>query len=234
MKKFVALLFSFALLCAFAVPALAADATHLMTHGDDYQDALLVGKILEATDDDILFDVVRTVNGIPAKSPFRLEKGGYFDPRLEFAAGDGILASVQFTPGSKKAGTVAYRALKVELKQDKKIKMDVSDYDAGFLEWYVNTGENDLYSDGGSIYRHNFDGGGGELLFDGELWHVDSLDPKYKAPQARLVPIRSLLSGIPMANVLMPAFAGLAAVEFAVIVILVALLARKKRKMKSA
>jgi len=43
MKIILALILSFALLGAFALPGLAADVTWRMTHGDDFQDALLRG-----------------------------------------------------------------------------------------------------------------------------------------------------------------------------------------------
>ena len=36
MKKILTLLLSMVLLAAFALPGLAADATHRMTHGGDY------------------------------------------------------------------------------------------------------------------------------------------------------------------------------------------------------
>ena len=190
MKKFLTLLLSLALLGAFALPGFAADGTWRMTHGDEFQDALLVGEVVEAAEGYVVFDVVRTVNGKPAKSPFRLA----MDEAPEFAAGDGILASVRYQHGDRSNGTVAYRVLKTELKQDKKIKMDPGWYDVGFLEWYVNTGENDLYSIEGSVYRRVEGSEEGQLLFDGAQWHIDSMDPQYKAPQVTREPIRPFLA----------------------------------------
>ena len=188
MKKSITLLLSVALLAAFALPGFAADPTHLMTHGDEFQDALLVGEITEAVEGYVVFDVVRTVNGKPAKSPFLL-----FADEMDFAVGDGILASVCYMHDNRSNGTMAYRVLKVELKQDKKIKMEVSDWDAGFLEWYVNTGENDLYGIEGSVYRRVEGSEEGQLLFDGEQWHVDSLDARYRAPEVTREPVGPML-----------------------------------------
>jgi len=191
MKKFLTLLLSLALLGALALPGLAADGTWRMTHGDDYQDALLVGEVIEAAEGYVSFDVVRTVNGKPAKSPFLL-----FVDEMNFAVGDGILASVCYMHDNRSNGIVAYGVFKAELKQDKKIKMDPGWYDVGFLEWYVNTGENDLYSIEGSVYRRVEGSEEGQLLFDGEKWHVDSLDPQYKAPQVTREPIKPMLSAL--------------------------------------
>ena len=209
MKKFFTLLLLFALLAALAFPGLAADSTHLMTHGDNnqFQDALLVGEITEAVEGYVVFEVVRTVNGKPAKSPFLLyESEGFTEPQLaEFAIGDGILASVRYLHGNRSNGSMAYRVLKVELKQDKKIKMDVNDWDAGFIEWYVNTGENDLYGIEGSVYRRVEGSEEGQLLFDGRDWHVDSLDPDYKAPEVKREPIKPLFaafSAVPLRQLL--------------------------------
>ena len=72
MKKIYAMLFALALLSAFALPSLAADPTHRMMHGDNVQDALLVGEVIEVEDSVIIFEVMRTVNGKPARSPFHL------------------------------------------------------------------------------------------------------------------------------------------------------------------
>jgi len=196
MKKFLTLLLSFALLAALALPALAADSTYLMTHGDEFQDALLVGEVIEAAEGYVKFDVVRTVNGKPAKSPFLL-----FVDEINFSEGDGILASVRYLHDNRSNGTPAYGVFKAELKPDKKIKMDSGWYDVGFLEWYVNTGENDLYGIEGSVYRRVEGSEEGQLLFDGAKWHMDSLDSQYKAPQVTREPIKPMLSalrGIPL------------------------------------
>jgi len=188
MKKILTLLLSMVLLAAFALPGLAADATHRMTHGDDFQDALLVGEVTEAVEGYVVFDVARTVNGKPAKSPFLL-----FLDEMEFAVGDGILASVCYMHDNRSNGTVAYGVFKAELKPGKKVKMDPGWYDVGFLEWYVNTGENDLHSIEGSVYHRVLGSEEGQLLFDGEQWHVDSLDARYRAPEVTREPVGPML-----------------------------------------
>lgn len=228
MKKFLTLLLSLALLSALALPALAADSTHRMTHGDDFQDALLVGEVIETGFGYVTFDVVRTVNGRPAKSPFRLTG----DDEMKFAVGDGILASVRYMQGDRLNGSVAYGAFKVELKQDKKIKMDPGWYDVGFLEWYVNTGENGLYSIEGSVYRRVEGSEEGQLLFDGRQWRMDSLGPKYKAPEVKREPIKPLLAAfksVPL-RVVLEAFAAIGLAGAATGFAIGFMIGRKKRK----
>lgn len=236
MKKILVLILSLALLGTFALPGLAADDTSRMMHGDDYQDALLVGKITEVVEGQVVFDVVRTVNGSPAKSPFLLFEGELFSsPQLSgFTAGDGILASVRYLHGNRANGTLAYRAFKVELKPDKKIKMDPGWYDVGFLEWYVNAGEDNLYGDGDSVYRRDEGSEEGQLLFDGSQWHLDSLDPKYKAPQVTREPIKPLLSAfksVPL-RVVLEAFAAIGLAGFAIGLGMGFLIGRRKRLTK--
>ena len=227
MKKFLTLLLSLALLGAFALPGFAADGTWRMTHGDEFQDALLVGEVTEAVEGYVVFEVIRTVNGKPAKSPFLL-----FVDEMNFAVGDGILASVRYLHGNRSNGNVAYGAFKAELKQDKKIKMDPGWYDVGFLEWYVNTGENDLYSIEGSVYRRVEGSEEGQLLFDGAQWHVDSLESQYKAPQVTREPIRPLLALFSTQHLRL-LFGGCAAIGLAGLVIGFAIgfaVGRKRRK----
>ena len=198
MKKLFSLLICLALLILLALPALATDSTWLMLADmSGSQDALLVGKVIEDSDYYILFDVVRTVNGKPAKSPFQLNKAEPSAPI--YATGDGILASVQyFRPFTRDIGTYGYGgSYMVELKQDKKIKMDIEEYDVAVIEWYVNTGEFGRYgSYNDNFYRRKKDGSEGQLLFDGKQWHVDSLNRKFKAPQVRWEPLRPVLIGI--------------------------------------
>ncbi|MDR2525820.1 MAG: hypothetical protein LBC83_06555 [Oscillospiraceae bacterium] len=237
MKKLLTLLFAAVLLGMLALPSLAADDTWRMTHGDDSQDALLVGKVLETGVGYIRFDVVRTVNGKPAKSPFRLKRTNAFTQ--EFAPGDGILASVRYDQGNRSAGSVAYDIAKVQLMQNKKIKMDVNAYDVGFIEWIVNTGEDRLSGNGESVYRHIPGSEESELLFDGETkrWLLDSLDPKYKAPEVKRESIeqvlRALVKGIPREQMLQIAGIGFvcgAVFGTGIALLTVLLLRRKSRK----
>jgi len=191
MKKFTLLLIALFLLSCFTVSVSAADTSWRMTHGDDTQDALLVGKVMEADGETIKIDVIRTVNGKPAKSPFTIKKNAYQNNFLQASVDDGILVSVSFATGTKSSGTVCYGLYKVQLMQDKKIKMDVNEYDVGFIEWQVNTGiKDDLFGEDGKVFRHT--GGDwqtdGELLFDGITWYEDSLDPQYKAPEVKIAP----------------------------------------------
>jgi len=193
MKKILFLLLTLMLLGTFALPALAADNTHrLMNNG---QDALLVGEVVEVTEDYILFQVLRTVSGTPPRSPFQLNNdGSYMLQRANFAPGDGILASVRFVQRDiRRAGEVQQGVFNVEVMPDTKIRMCVDDWDAGWIEWYVNTGERELAGVGERVYRNiNFERG--ELLFDGEQWHMDSHDPAFRAPRARWVPFTPLLT----------------------------------------
>lgn len=61
--------------------------------------------------------------------------------------------------------------------------MDVNEYDVGFIEWIVNTGDDRLYAEGNIVSRYYGDNKT-EVIFDGSEWLVDSLDSKYKAPEA--------------------------------------------------
>jgi len=235
-RRFFALMLAGVVLLVFALPALAADSTWRMTHGDDWQDALLVGEVIEAEvgSNYVIFDVVRTVNGKPAKSPFRLETGDGAPFERKYSPGDGILASVCYDQSNRATGFIAYGAFKVELMQDKKIKMDACFSDVGFIEWYVNTGENDLYYGmGSSTYRRTEDGEG-QLLFDGETWYLNSLDPKYRAPEVTREPIeplvKSLIKDIPLERVLkIAAFGfGFGVLAGAGVVLLIVLLRRRR------
>jgi len=195
MKKLSSLVLAFLLAAFFMLTVAAGDSTHLMTHGSKDQDALIVGKVTEIADDYIMFDIIRTVSGTPASSPFKLlTVDGYrYNDDIDFIVDDGILVSVKFSDTSKSAGTVVFGIYKVTLMQDKKIKMDINDYDVGFIEWVVNTGlEDSLYCEGDKVFRHTGKGdwqSDGELLFDGTVWHKDSLDPKYSAPEVAVAVI---------------------------------------------
>jgi len=231
MKRFFALMLAGLLLCSFALPVLAASDTARMMQGDDYQDALLVGKITETVEGYVMFDVVRTVNGKPAESPFLLFEGELFSiPMLtEFAVGDGILASVRYLHDNRSSGSMAYRAYKVELKQDKKIKMDVSEWDVGFIEWYVNTGERFMTGNGNSVSRYDEGSTDKQLIFDGQNWLMDSLDSKYTAPEVKREPIKPLLANFTTKQVLL-LFGGCAVIGLIAITLLVVVVIKKKHK----
>ena len=177
-----------------ALSVLAGDESHLMTMGIAPQDALLVGKVVDVTDEYIVFDLVRTVKGTPPEaSPFRVTKTSARD--VAFNAGDGILVSVQFLDEEKSTGKVMYGIYQVTLMRDKKIKMKVGDVDIGFVEWRVNTGIADyLYGQDRSVYWRETDGAEGKLLFDGTTWHVDTLDAKYTAPEVTSMTMAPTLS----------------------------------------
>jgi len=241
MKRFSALalagLLLLGLLAVFALPGFAADITARMMQGDDAQDALLVGKVIEVGGDFVLFDVVRTVSGKPAKSPFRLEPEGWMLQsdswaRSAFDVDDGILVSVRYAPGSRTTGTVVYRAFKVELKQDKKIKMSVNEYDVGFIEWYVNTGERFMTGNGNAVSRYDEGSTEKQLIFDGEKWLMDSLDAKYKAPEVNREPTKPLLANFTASfttKQVLSIFAGCAAFGLISISVM-AVVIRKRRK----
>ena len=221
MKKIAALLCALVLLGLFALPSMAACPTHHMTHGTGGQDALIVGEVLEATDEYLLIDVVRTVNGRYARSPFRLNIDAD-DPILErtsFQAGDGILASVNFTRGNR-AGQRWHGMYRVELMQDTKIRMDVNDLDAGFVEWYVNTGQRNLFGNQSRVYRRG--SRDPEMIFDGETWHMNSLDPSFRAPS--VFPPHFVIAMLPV--VLLLVFLSLVAFT-------VAMLVRRLRKRRA-
>lgn len=91
MKKVVLALIVTICLLAFSFNIFAADVTYRITHGDDSQDALLIGKIISVKDEYIIFDVIRTVNGTPAKSPFKLSIP-HNSNAVPYHEGGGILA----------------------------------------------------------------------------------------------------------------------------------------------
>ena len=205
--------------------ASAADEIHRMTHGDDEQDALLVGKIIAVEGDDVIFNVVRTVLGTSAVSPFRLT-----DALEDYTVGDGLLVSVYFSDDSRAVGTRRYGEYRVQLMQDKKIRMLPSLMDYGtnspLIEWRVNVGTKDaLVPDDGCLYRWrgNSDSGYKELLFDGERWHVSSLDAKYIAPEVVEAP--------PLAWVIGKFIGGVVGAAIVVAVIVWAVRHRPRRRM---
>ena len=183
MKKILMLICAALLLGMFTLTGIAGDNAHHLMHGN--QDALLVGEVLEITDEYILIDVVRTVSGQRARSPFRLliaEINGHEDSmlqRADFSQGDGIVVSVDFT-GNRQTGTRQHGVYNAQLMQDGKVRINSRDSDEPWVEWYVNTGERNLFGMRGMLFRATEETQ--ELLYDGETWHIDSLDPAFRAP----------------------------------------------------
>lgn len=96
----------------------------------------------------------------------------------QYSVGDGILVSVNFNGVKITEGTVRHGIFKVELRENKKIKMLDSGYEP-CIEWFVNTGEKTSRRDGNICYRMNDETL--EMVYDGEKWLEDSFDSKYIA-----------------------------------------------------
>lgn len=154
--------------------ALAYDSTWGLTHGLGCQKALIIGRVTSVSSDTINCNVIRVVNGIYLSSKATIQLSA--TTQNTFKKGDGVLASLD------KDNNIAFGIFKVQVLKDTKIIMNPSDYDVGFIEWYVNTGENDnLYEDGNNVYRNQDN----QLLFDGKTWYANSLDAKYIAPYSK-------------------------------------------------
>ena len=180
MKKFIVLIFTFLIILSSSLSVFAADTIYAVIYGFEPQDALLVGKATKITDDYIEIEVIRTVVGTPAESPFKVYKtkpshhtmdSATLETPYDFSVDDGILVSVEFSFASRSSGNLIFGIYKVDLMPDKKIKMNVNDRDVDFIEWGVNVGADENL--GKSVKN----------IYNGESWNLDSLDSKFKAPE---------------------------------------------------
>ena len=83
------------ILCTVASQrAVAADVLYLLTHG--YQDALVVGTVVDATADLLILDPIHTIAGVPTKAPaeLALNNPGAEGAAQSFGPGTIVVASV--------------------------------------------------------------------------------------------------------------------------------------------
>ena len=163
MKKIAALLCALVLLGLFVLPSAASGGPpphvwelNTFLNGGDERHALLLGEVIEITDAYFLIDVVRTVNGRRAQSPFRLRlltsQYRTFD---FFSLGDGILIAVKFEDNS--VGVSWAMPRRVQLLSDGNIRIDPV-----LTRPYINS-NNDLYIEeyvnntmGTSVFRNTW------------------------------------------------------------------------------
>ncbi len=164
----------------------AGDSTWLLCHGDEYQDSLIIGKVTGTSADKLTLNVIRQVStSYLLKWPIcsSVLKVSYLPGELrkeesDLRVNDVVLASIKFTDFFHESGENVYGIYKVKLMNDKKIKIDKNKLNDGFIEWFVNTGDDNGYIAGSGK-------------------HLNSFDSKYKAPESGIIYNPLLLIIIP-------------------------------------